>query len=243
MRVYLTLVDPIKRVLRWEIFPSRERWLVLWIPPTASHLSRYFSQQCKLYGIGLLQTFLYLHWYSQDLWAVKTTVLCVVILETIQIILYFDGLYLHFIDNFNRSAALDIIFWQDSLLFGYLSAFIVQMYFGYCIYILNPRARIVSTTVVSLSVTSLASAIAEIIRTTQIGYYSFLNSAAPVTLTIQSVSCFACDIVITAALVYTLRGSMGEIKGTNAMLSSLIINAVNRGMLTALGAMINMTLA
>ncbi|KAJ7263758.1 hypothetical protein C8J57DRAFT_1512560 [Mycena rebaudengoi] len=167
-----------------------------------------------------------------------------VILETIQIILYFDGLYLHFIDNFNRFAALDIIFWQDSaqLLFGYLSAFIVQMYFGYCICILNPRAKIVSAPVVSLSVISLASAIAEIIRTTQVGYYSLLNSAAPLTLTIQSVSCFACDIVITAALVYTLRGSKGEIKGTNAMLSSLIINAVNRGMLTALCAMINMTL-
>ncbi|KAJ7218204.1 hypothetical protein C8J57DRAFT_1395387 [Mycena rebaudengoi] len=197
-----------------------------------------------LYGIGLLQTFLYFHWYPKDRWTVKTTVVIVVILETMQIVFYLDALYFRLIDNFGKFPDLDIISWQDSaqLLFGHLSAFIVQMYFGYCISVLNPRAKIVSATIVLLGLVSLGSAIAQIIRTRQVGFYSSLKLEKPITVTTQSASTLACDIVITAALVYTLRGSKSDIKGTNTMLSALIVNAVNRGMLTAVSALINMTL-
>jgi hypothetical protein len=90
--------------------------------------------------------------------------------------------------------------------------------------------------------------------------YSCWYLRQPITVTTQSASTLACDIVITAALAYTLRGSKSDIKGlfipsirslkcvelfnnrTNTMLSALIVNAVNRGMLTAVSALINMTL-
>ncbi|KAJ7200267.1 hypothetical protein C8J57DRAFT_1261409 [Mycena rebaudengoi] len=222
-----------------------------------------------LYGIGLLQTFLYLHWYSKDWWAIKTTVVCVVILETIEIILYSDGLYLRFIDNFSRSAALGIIFCefihpsrQDSA--QLLAADSVDHAVSIRIHranvnhaesawkpfliaplTVNPWAKIVSATIGFggdiIHYRYLLQPPHSFVQQGLI-YFNSTDHPHPVSLTIQPVSCLACDVVITAALVYTLRGSKGEIKGTNAMLSALIINAVNRGMLTALCAMINMIL-
>ncbi|KAJ7275797.1 hypothetical protein C8J57DRAFT_1714328 [Mycena rebaudengoi] len=168
-------------------------------------------------------------------------VVCVVILETLQIVFYFYGMYWNLIDNFAVFAALDVIIWQDSaqLLFGYLSAFIVQMYFGYCIYMLNPKGKIVPATIVLLGLASPGSAID--VRTRQLGFFSHLSSSEPI-ITTQSASTLACDIVITSALVFTLRGKKGEIASTNSLLSTLIINAVNRGVLTAICATINMIL-
>ncbi|KAJ7823693.1 hypothetical protein B0H14DRAFT_3469867 [Mycena olivaceomarginata] len=29
-----------------------------------------------LYGVGVIQTYLYLHWYTKDHWGVKATVIC-----------------------------------------------------------------------------------------------------------------------------------------------------------------------
>ncbi|KAJ7157259.1 hypothetical protein C8R46DRAFT_1113929 [Mycena filopes] len=196
-----------------------------------------------LYGMGILQAFLYFHWYPKDRWTLKAVVLIVVLLETAQSAFFFDGLYLSLITNFGNGAALDILFWQDSaqLLCGYLSAFIVQMYFGHCLHLLNPRQIIVPALVVILGLVSLATAIAQTVHTTQLGHFSRLDVTKPV-MTTQSASILACDVVITTALVYTMRGKKGDIKSTNSMLTTLMVNAVSRGFLTALCALLNLIL-
>ncbi|KAJ7163739.1 hypothetical protein C8R46DRAFT_1221503 [Mycena filopes] len=149
-----------------------------------------------LYGMGLIQVYLYFHWYSKDHLILKIVVVCLVILETLQIVFFFDGMYLNLIDNFGNPGALDVIFWQDSaqLLCGYLSAFLVQMYFGYCVHALTPGNKFVPGVIILLGIASLGSAIAQTIRT------------------------------------------------TNSMISALVITAVNRGVLTALCATLNMVL-
>ncbi|KAJ7802421.1 hypothetical protein B0H14DRAFT_3155036 [Mycena olivaceomarginata] len=203
-----------------------------------------------LYGMGLIQGYLYFHWYPKDQPVIKTIVVCLLIFETMQIVLYFDGLYLNLIDNFGNPIALDTIFcfWtgacrQDSaqLLFGYLSAFLVQMYFGYCIYILNPKNKFISAVTILLGLTSLGTAIAQTVRTVQIGQFSLLDEIKPI-ITTQSASTLACDIVITTALIYTLRGKRNSIESSNSIIATLMINAVNRGALTALCAALNMIL-
>ncbi|KAJ7275812.1 hypothetical protein C8J57DRAFT_1505120 [Mycena rebaudengoi] len=106
---------------------------------------------------------------------------------------------------------------------------------------------------------SPGSAIAQTVRTRQLGFFSHLSSSEPI-ITTQSASTLACDIVITSALVFTLRGKKGEIKrslyslyyllivlnpsnnSTNSLLSTLMINAVNCGVPTAICATINMIL-
>ncbi|KAJ7301150.1 hypothetical protein DFH08DRAFT_1090314 [Mycena albidolilacea] len=109
--------------------------------------------------MGLIQAYLYFHWYPKDHWGIKATVVCVLISETMQITLYFAALYLHLIDGFGNFAGLGVIFWEDvaQVPCGYLSAFLVQMYFGHCIYILNPKRKLVSLVIVFLGLTSLGN--------------------------------------------------------------------------------------
>ncbi|KAJ7802422.1 hypothetical protein B0H14DRAFT_3155037 [Mycena olivaceomarginata] len=58
--------------------------------------------------------------------------------------------------------------------------------------------------------------------------------------TIQTACTVACDIVITVSLIHTLSQKRGGFDATNSMLTTLIINAVNRGALTALCVVLNM---
>ncbi|KAJ7718554.1 hypothetical protein B0H16DRAFT_1797313 [Mycena metata] len=178
----------------------------------------------SLYGTGLIQAYLYFRWYAKDHLILKTIVVSLIILETLQIVFLFDGMYLNLIDNFGNFGALDVIFWQDStqLLCGYLSAFLVQMYFGYCVYGLNPQNKVVPGIIMFLGLASLA----QTIRTHQLGLFSHLDVTKPV-ITTQSASTLACDIVITSSLIYALRGKKGAIESTNSMITALIITAVN----------------
>ncbi|KAJ7712918.1 hypothetical protein B0H14DRAFT_3902112 [Mycena olivaceomarginata] len=205
-----------------------------------------------LYGMGLIQAYLYFHWYPEDRWGIKTMVVCVMISETMQITLYFAALYLHLIDGFGNFAGLGVIFWEDAAQVpcGYLSALLVQMYFGRCIYILNPKRKLVSLVIVLLGLISLVTAIATTIRTVQISHHSLesvLTSEANVTkaiMTAQSAATLACDLVITAALTHVLKGRQGgiEVQSTRSIITTLIINAVSRGVLTTLCAAFNMIL-
>ncbi|KAJ7776099.1 hypothetical protein B0H16DRAFT_1858776 [Mycena metata] len=189
----------------------------------------------SLYGTGLIQAYLYFRWYAKDHLILKTIVVSLIILETLQIVFLFDGMYLNLIDNFGNFGALDVIFWtqydsfsgpwfwlnmnpKDSAalrgrhnLLPYLSAFLVQMYFGYCVYGLNPQNKVVPGIIMFLGLASLGSAIAQTIRTHQLGLFSHLDVTKPV-ITTQSASTLACDIVITSSLIYALRGKRGAIE-------------------------------
>ncbi|KAJ7148006.1 hypothetical protein C8R46DRAFT_1128869 [Mycena filopes] len=198
-----------------------------------------------LYGMGILQAFLYFHWYPKDRWTLKAVSA-----------FFFDGLYLSLITNFGNGPALDILFWYAQLLCGVNSTISVAssltlspQYFGHCLHLLNPRQIIVPALVVILGLVSLATAIGKPLpgprslayQTTQLGHFSRLDVTKPV-MTTQSASILACDVVITTALVYTMRGKKGDIKSTNSMLTTLMVNAVSRGFLTALCALLNLIL-
>ncbi|KAJ7478876.1 hypothetical protein B0H11DRAFT_1916557 [Mycena galericulata] len=47
---------------------------------------------------------------------------------------------------------------------------------------------------------------------------------------------FACDMVITVYLCYFLARNKNEMSRSNTMLNTLMVNAINRGMLTALSS-------
>ncbi|TFK37070.1 hypothetical protein BDQ12DRAFT_221129 [Crucibulum laeve] len=196
-----------------------------------------------LYGCGLLQTWLYFHWYSKDHWGIKSMVIALVVFETLQITLFFASTYICLIDNFGNFPALLIINWEDSaqLMAGYLSAFIVQMYFAYCIYALDKKKLVAPLLIVTLALLEIGAAITQTVKTVQLGSFILLDSTKAIT-SLQSGAAVACDIVITFSLVNTLDNHKTGIKSTNSMLNMLMINAINRGMLTAVCAALNLIL-
>ncbi|KDR66698.1 hypothetical protein GALMADRAFT_147744 [Galerina marginata CBS 339.88] len=195
--------------------------------------------QILLQGCGFLQAWLYFHWYSKDHGSIKAMVAALVVIETFQVVTVFQVTYVYLIDGFGNAPGL----LQDSaqLCATYLSAFIVQMYFASCIYVLNKKNKILSSIIVLTAFVAIGSGLAQTIISGRLVSFTQLGSTKPIT-TLQAAAALICDVVITASLVHTLGKHKGGVRRTNSLLSTLMINAVNRGMLTAVCAALNLIL-
>ncbi|KAJ7271036.1 hypothetical protein C8J57DRAFT_1508000 [Mycena rebaudengoi] len=199
-----------------------------------------------LYGMGALQCFLYFQWWS-DGWRIKIPVIAAMAFETIQIVFFFHSTYSRFVERFGFIQT-DLL-WSDSvqLLANYLSAFTVQIYFASRIYQLtNERIGYNSSRsgiyiVLGLAVTGVAAGITQTILTYKLRSFLKLEETKAIT-TLQTAASLACDVVITVYLCVFLHRNKTGILKTNTMLNTLIINAVNRGMLTSISAAATMIL-
>ncbi|KAH7868289.1 uncharacterized protein C8R40DRAFT_1074976 [Lentinula edodes] len=209
-----------------------------------------------LYGMGVLQAWLYFHWYPQDGWKLKSLVLTVLILETVQVTTFFAATYNVIIKHFGDWAAVLAITWLHStqLLAGYLSAFVVQMYFACTIYLLNGPGlqRWVFTIPIVLSaVVELAMTLGQAIEITFLSSFTQIEKTTWI-YSLLSACTFSCDVLIAFAIYVTLTGkrtAIQEIAGvqyfpsrSNTIIRKLIIYAINRGVLTAIAAAVNLIL-
>ncbi|KAJ3918764.1 hypothetical protein F5877DRAFT_78702 [Lentinula edodes] len=214
------------------------------------------SKIYRLYGMGVLQAWLYFHWYPQDGWKLKSLVLTVLILETVQVTTFFAATYNVIIKHFGDWAAVLAITWLHStqLLAGYLSAFVVQMYFACTIYLLNGPGlqRWVFTIPIVLSaVVELAMTLGQAIEITFLSSFTQIEKTTWI-YSLLSACTFSCDVLIAFAIYVTLTGkrtAIQEIAGvqyfpsrSNTIIRKLIIYAINRGVLTAIAAAVNLIL-
>ncbi|KAJ6579634.1 hypothetical protein DFH09DRAFT_1147114 [Mycena vulgaris] len=201
-----------------------------------------------LYGMGVLQTWIYFADRPTDTAYIRSTVLLVLVLETIQVVFFFRSSYFRFVERFGQ-LQLDLI-WADSLqlLAAYLSAFVVQLFFASRIYKLtNGRRRKFSLsaigiyTIFTLALVQIMAGIAQTIISYELRSFEKLDETKPVT-TLQAAASLACDLLITAYLCIFLTSQKGEMMKTNSMMDMLIHDAINRGTLTALSSGLTMVL-
>jgi len=202
--------------------------------------------ETMLYGCGLLQTWLYFHWYPKDHWGIKMMVILLVIFETLQITLVFASTYGRLITNFGDVSVVWVItrFDAGQLLSGYLSAFTVQLYFAYTVYILSNKQKFVPILIVVLALASIGAGVAQVyITLTRLRSFLHFQDTQASYVT-QSAATLACDIAITVSLLVNLGGHKDEYvpDATNSMLNKLMVITINRGVLTALCAAVNMIL-
>ncbi|PPR08004.1 hypothetical protein CVT24_003755 [Panaeolus cyanescens] len=186
-----------------------------------------------LYGCGLLQAWLYFQWYQNDHWGIRSMV-------SVMWSKFFPNIE-EMVPKGHTAGWIDQNFHyhQAQLSLTYLSEFLVQMYFATCIYRLNKAAKILPALVAALALTQLIQDVV----ITKLGSFTNLAETAP-TYALQSAATLACDLLITGSLLYRLNNSKTELsfRATNSMLDRLMINAVNRGGLTALAAALNLFL-
>ncbi|KAJ3810466.1 hypothetical protein F5876DRAFT_76732 [Lentinula aff. lateritia] len=226
-----------------------------------------------LYGMGVLQAWLYFHWYPQDGWKLKSLVITVLILETVQVTTFFAATYDVIIKHFGDWAAVLAITWLHStqLLAGYLSAFVVQMYFACTIYLcwwtrchyivvalMNPIVNgpglqrwVFTIPIVLSAVVELAMALGQAIEITFLSSFTQIEKTTWI-YSLLSACTFSCDLLIAFAIYVTLTGkrtAIQEIAGvqyfpsrSNTIIRKLIIYAINRGVMTAIAAAINLIL-
>ncbi|KAJ7062003.1 hypothetical protein C8F01DRAFT_122193 [Mycena amicta] len=203
--------------------------------------------ETMLYGMGVLQTWIYFAGRPQDSAFIKFTVFVVLILETVQaVFFFFRSSYFRFVLRFGILQT-DLI-WEDSLqlLAAYLGAFAVQIFFATRVYKLtqgtrNPLAKVGMYTIFILAFGCMVAGIAQTAWSYHLRSYLKLGDTKAVT-TVQSAASLACDLLITIFLCVFLTSQKGDIKKTNYMMDRLIYEAINRGTLTALASGVNLVL-
>ncbi|KAF7362812.1 hypothetical protein MVEN_00631000 [Mycena venus] len=217
--------------------------------------------QSILYGMGLLQAYLYFFWYPKDNWGFKGTVATMTILETFQTAMFFAAVYTLLIDGFGDLDKLALIPWQAAaqLLAVYASTFVAQAYFSYCIYLLHKENAILPALVVMLALVGLGGGIAQVILVVRVKEFGQLSKTSAATNT-QAALALICDVLITVGLCWRLHSNRSGLPSsdisrlshplskltsadsTNRVLNFLITTAINRGVLTMLTAVTNMIL-
>ncbi|KAJ6469031.1 hypothetical protein C8R47DRAFT_1302225 [Mycena vitilis] len=231
-------------------FPSTMSSGIPTLPSTYGAWLTSLFLETILYGIGIVQAWLYVQWWWQkDGWSVKAPIIIVMFFETAQISFFYRSTYFRFVQRFGLIQE-DLI-WSDSLqlLANYLTAFAVQIFFASRIYRLTrDNVRMYRTSavgiyiVIALAFTQMSAGIAQTILSYRLRSYSKLEQTKAIT-TLQTAGSLACDIVITVYLcVFLQRNKTGLPRSTEKMLNTLMINAVNRGMLTAVTSAFTMAL-
>ncbi|KAJ7432522.1 hypothetical protein B0H11DRAFT_2297512 [Mycena galericulata] len=217
------------------------------VPTYGAWLTSLFVETI-LYGIGFLQVWLYFQWWPKDDRSVKLAVVFVMFFETTQITFFFRSTFFRFVLKFGEIQ--EDLLWSDSLqlLANYLSAFTVQIYFASRIYRLTrARARFYTTStlgiylVVLFALVQISAGIAQTILSYKLRSFAKLEETKAIT-TLQTGGSLACDIVITVYLYAFLSRNKNGLPRTEAMMNTLMMNAVNRGMLTAISSALTMIL-
>ncbi|KAJ6467739.1 hypothetical protein C8R45DRAFT_1105854 [Mycena sanguinolenta] len=196
-----------------------------------------------LYGMGLLQAYLYFFWYPKDGWFTKSAVISVVVLETAQIALFFSASYKMFIDGFGQFGPDSILPWEAKvqLLALTLSTFVAQEYFAHMLYLIGNKRIIYPIFVALVAVASLGAGIAQVTILFTLQTWAELVRTS-VTINVESATAFACDLFITIGLCWHLNTSRTGIQSTNKLINFLIMTSINRGVFTMVFAMLTILL-
>ncbi|KAF8170528.1 hypothetical protein K438DRAFT_1613919 [Mycena galopus ATCC 62051] len=198
-----------------------------------------------LYGMGLIQAYLYFHWYTKDHWGVKFVVICLLISETLHITCFFCATYWVLIDHFGDFDALVVITCNMGsphrlAQFDMAEGSIVCRSMGSTTSVAS-KFNIIPLVFICIHRANVSDGLTQTVITTELGSFTLLYQTKRIT-TLQAAGALVCDVSITACLCYTLRSRKSTMESTNSLLNMLIINAVNRGMLTAFTAALNIIL-
>ncbi|KAF7291795.1 hypothetical protein HMN09_01239600 [Mycena chlorophos] len=192
-----------------------------------------------LYGVGMIQTWLYFQWWDDE-WDVRCAVAVVFFLETVQIVFFCASSFNRFVLRFGDLQA-DLL-WEDSLqlLANYLSAFTVQLYFATRIRYLTGSGpngvfsfRWGFYFIIAMAFTQMAAGTVQTGWTYIVRNFADLEQTKAAT-TVQTAASLVCDVSITTYLCLFLKRHRNGMPRTHRLLKAVMINAVNRGMLTSL---------
>ncbi|KAI5996875.1 hypothetical protein F5J12DRAFT_852712 [Pisolithus orientalis] len=194
-----------------------------------------------LYGITILQTYVYFMHCSEDALITKLLVAATWILDTLHMSLMGHLLYYYLITNYGVPTSLKYIVWSYpvSLLVNVLVVVVVQLFFAHKIYCLcRPQLKWLLTTLVILLV------LIRFVGGMGLGAVMFVHNEATIFTQIRfsviiptGTTFILSEGLITMLLCVLLYGgSRDGLPRTKRLLNTLIVYAVNRCLLTLLVA-------
>lgn len=195
-----------------------------------------------LYGLTTLQTYLYFVYYPNDGIRTRIMVATIWILDTVHFSLVCTCMYYYLVSNYANPSALTSGHWSLflSLALNVTIAVIVQSFFTIQIFTLCSRktrwwvTSVIFLTVIAHFCFGMETVVLFFIKK------DFVSVQAP-QVTFEAATPFAIfvvvsDVLITIALSVLLYESRSTVTSTNMIISTLIIYAVNRCLLTSIVA-------
>jgi hypothetical protein len=212
-----------------------------------------FAIATTLYGITVLQAYLYYRNYPSDHWGLKITVALLWVLDTLSTIFVAHSLYTYFVLNFGKSPTVDLInpwsFTSEKFLVT-LITFVAQIFYTRTIWKISGN-KILSGSVGILAVVTFALGIVTTVHLFQNPLATAISARSFQILSglVQGLAAFN-DVLITVCLCIWLyrkkKGAggweVGQTFGTEKIVDTLILYAVSRGVLTAVTQFLFLTL-
>ncbi|KIK53423.1 hypothetical protein GYMLUDRAFT_49314 [Collybiopsis luxurians FD-317 M1] len=193
-----------------------------------------------LYGLTTLQTYLYFTNYPKDDLSVKTLVSVVWIIDSFHIALVTYCIYFYLVINFSNPVGLGSIHWSLNItvFFNLLLAVLVQSFFTIQVYSISRGViRWILTTVLVITVVAHFAFGLETVAFLFISktFTAFQQSQTVKLAAATPFAIFAVlsDVLIAASLCVLLHGNRTGWGKTNTLITTLIIYAVNRCLLTS----------
>ncbi|KAJ7913307.1 hypothetical protein B0H13DRAFT_501599 [Mycena leptocephala] len=194
-----------------------------------------FAVATTIYGISVLQVYLYYRCYPRDRLMLKFTVALLFILDTLGTTFVAHSLYTCYVFNFFdpiKSLEIPWSFAAEKFLVTF-TTFVAQSFYAHTIW----KATVNKPTTWIIMFLAVASLSLGIVTTEEIFGHSLAvigtRHFAIISGLVQGIASLN-DVLITAALCYFLRRNRRDIPTTNAMVDTLILYAVSRGVLTAI---------
>ncbi|KAG7100218.1 hypothetical protein E1B28_001993 [Marasmius oreades] len=195
-----------------------------------------------LYGVQVLQVYIYYLSFPKDRKIIKSLVYIVFLLDTTQSAIFFRDAFTIFGAGFGDMAALRAAHLSGisvPILTGSISL-IVQCFYCYQIQVIS-RSWILTLVIISIAITQFVSAIIEGVSIFEINNSAILQQRTLVPCTIWLVGSALCDTIIAVAMTAYLFKASSGFRG-NAMITRLVRLIIETGTLTASVAIIDAVL-
>ncbi|KAJ7587097.1 hypothetical protein C8J56DRAFT_943586 [Mycena floridula] len=196
-----------------------------------------FTIATTLYGITVLQTYMYYRTFPKDSKGTKAIVALLVLLDSLTTIFVAHSLYTFFVLNYNLNPKVNLVipwsFNAEKLLVT-LITFIVQAFYARMIWRVSENRIIpIIILVIALAAFALGIVTSEHLFSNPTATSISAPKFSIMSGLVQGLASLD-DILITAALCYFLHSRRrGFSNSTEAILDNLILYAVSRGVLTA----------
>lgn len=190
-----------------------------------------------LYGVTLLQSFLYYRQYPNDPRVTKSLVFLLWVLDTAHLILCIITVYHYLVSNFNNPEALSQSTWSINVqaACNILIGLLVQCFFALRVWAMS-RNKVVTVVIIIFVCIHFGEGVALIVEAFRFGISRFQTL---VWVGGTGLGCAAAtDIISAAALCYYLNKSRTGLAGSESLISTLILYSITTGMITSVVALI-----
>ncbi|CDO77359.1 hypothetical protein BN946_scf184787.g8 [Trametes cinnabarina] len=183
------------------------------------------SLSTAVFGITVLQAYVYYRRYGKDSLSLKSLVAVLVLLDTLTTIFTIHGLYSYVVDDYLNPPALLFVVWpMRNMALGY---------FCQRLWILSRKNIAFTGLILLLALGNIGAGIGfTALMQINPSVFTFGTTKARILIGVCNGCSSLCDILIASGLCYYLHTGRSGVKQSNKLIDKLMLYAIQRGVLT-----------